>query len=149
MLYPQNIIYCDYWILLYKHNIMKEDGSTYQYRILGVDDESDILLALKIVLEENGFKTDAFRDPILALRSFIAGSYDLALLDIRMPRITGLALYKELRKIDNKIKVCFLSAIANYQEFAKYFPTINETQFLVKPVNNQTLIERINKIMSL
>ena len=127
---------------------MKED-STYQFRILVVDDEPDILLALKIVLESNGFKTEAFGDPILALRSFIAGSYDLALLDIRMPRITGLGLYKELRKIDNKIRVCFLSAISNYQEFAKYFPTINENQVIVKPVDNQTLIQRINKIMSL
>jgi DNA-binding response OmpR family regulator len=127
---------------------MKED-STYQFRILVVDDEPDILLALKIVLESNGFRTEAFGDPILALRSFIAGSYDLALLDIRMPRITGLGLYKELRKIDNKIRVCFLSAISNYQEFAKYFPTINENQVIVKPVDNQTLIQRINKIMSL
>jgi DNA-binding response OmpR family regulator len=127
---------------------MKED-STYQFRILVVDDEPDILLALKIVLESNGFRTEAFGDPILALRSFIAGSYDLALLDIRMPRITGLGLYKELRKIDNKIRVCFLSAISNYQEFVKYFPTINEIQVIVKPVDNQTLIHRINKIMSL
>jgi DNA-binding response OmpR family regulator len=127
---------------------MKED-STYQFRILVVDDEPDILLALKIVLESNGFRTEAFGDPILALRSFIAGSYDLALLDIRMPRITGLGLYKELRKIDNKIRVCFLSAISNYQEFAKYFPTIKENQVIAKPVDNQTLIQRINKIMSL
>jgi YesN/AraC family two-component response regulator len=47
----------------------------------------------------------------LALRNFNAGSHDLALLDIRMPKITGLSLYKELTKIYNKIKVCFLSAI--------------------------------------
>jgi DNA-binding response OmpR family regulator len=128
---------------------MKEGGSLYQYRILVVDDEPDILLTFKIVLEENGFKTDAFNDPILALRNFTAGSYDLAILDIRMPRITGLGLYEELRKIDNRIRVCFLSAISNYQEFSKYFPTINESQVIIKPVNNQTLIERINKIMSL
>jgi two-component SAPR family response regulator len=128
---------------------MNEGSSPYQYRILVVDDEPDILLTFKIVLEENGFKTDAFNDPILALRNFTAGSYDLAILDIRMPRITGLGLYKELIKIDNKIRVCFLSAISNYQEFSKYFPTINESQVIIKPVNNQTLIESINKIMSL
>jgi len=128
---------------------MKEGSSPYQYKILVVDDEPDILLTFKIVLEENGFKTDAFNDPILALRNFTAGSYDLAILDIRMPRITGLGLYKELIKIDNKIRICFLSAISNYQEFSKYFPTINESQVIIKPVNNQTLIEIINKIMSL
>ena len=128
---------------------MKEGSSPYHYRILVVDDEPDILLTFKIVLEENGFKTDAFNDPILALRNFTAGSYDLAIVDIRMPRITGLGLYEELRKIDNKVRICFLSAISNYQEFSKYFPTINESQVIIKPVNNQTLIESINKIMSL
>jgi len=101
---------------------MNEGSSPYQYRILVVDDEPDILLTFKIVLEENGFKTDAFNDPILALRNFTAGSYDLAILDIRMPRITGLGLYKELRKIDNKVRICFLSAISNYQEFSNTFP---------------------------
>ncbi len=63
-----------------------------------------------------------------------------------MPKITGLGLYKELIEIDNKIKVCFLSAISNYQEFVKYFPTINESQVVVKPVDNQTLIRKINEI---
>ena len=123
--------------------------TTYQYRILIVDDEPDIMLTLKIVLESNGFKTQAFTDSILALRDFKAGSYDLALLDIRMPKITGLGLYKELRKIDNKIKVCFLSAISNYQEFVKYFPMIKENQVIVKPVDNQTLIEKIKEIILL
>jgi DNA-binding response OmpR family regulator len=127
---------------------MKE-GSRHQYRVLVVDDEPDILLTLKIVLENSGFKTDVFSDPILALRNFTAGFYDLALLDIRLPRITGLGLYKELKKIDNKIRVCFLSAISNYQEFVKYFPTINKSQVIVKPVDNQTLIQRINEIILL
>ena len=127
---------------------MEEGSSPYQYRILVVD-EPDVLFTLKIVLENNGFKVDAFTDPIFALRNFSAASYDLALLDIRMPKITGLGLYKELRKIDNKIKVCFLSAISNYQEFVKYFPTIKESQVIVKPVDNQTLIRRINEILLL
>ena len=125
---------------------MKEHSS-YQHRILVVDDEPDIVLTLKIVLETNGFKIQAFTDPILALRNFAARSYDLALLDIRMPKITGLGLYRELRKIDNKIKVCFLSATTSYQEFAKYFPTIKENQVIKKPIDNQTLIQGINEIM--
>ena len=120
---------------------------SYLHRILVVDDEPVFVLTLKIVLETNGFKIQAFTDPILALRNFAARSYDLAILDIRMPKITGLGLYRELRKIDNKIKVCFLSATTSYQEFAKYFPTIKENQVIRKPVDNQTLIQGINEIM--
>jgi DNA-binding response OmpR family regulator len=121
--------------------------SSYQHRILVVDDEPDIVLTLKIVLETNGFKIQAFTDLILALRNFAARSYDLAILDIRMLKITGLGLYRELIKIDSKIKVCFLSATTSYQEFAKYFPTIKENQVIKKPVDNQTLIQGINEIM--
>ena len=58
-----------------------------------------------------------------------------------MPKITGLGLYKELIKIDNKIKICFLFAISNCDEFVKYFPTIKENQVIVKPVDTQTLRE--------
>jgi DNA-binding response OmpR family regulator len=123
------------------------EGSTYQYRILVVDDELDILFTLKLVLENNGFKIDTFNDPILALRNFNASSYNLAILDIRMPKITGLGLSKELRKIDNKVKICFLSAISNYEEFKRYFPEINEDQIIVKPIDNQSLIDKINKII--
>ncbi len=80
------------------------DKSNYEYRILIVDDGSDIMLTLKIILENSGFRIQAFTDPILALTNFTAHSYDLALLDIQMPKITGLGLCKELIKIDNKIK---------------------------------------------
>ena len=73
-------------------------GSTYQYRILVVDDEPDILLTLEIVLENHGFKIDAFNDPILALRNFNAGSYDLAILDIRMPKITWPWPFQRIKK---------------------------------------------------
>lgn len=97
-------------------SLAKAQGSSHedhimtkqQYRVIIVDDEPDIMVSLRIVLESNGFKIQAFTDPILALTNFTAGSYDLALLDIRMPKITGLGLYKELIEIDNKTKVCFI-----------------------------------------
>ena len=49
-------------------------------RILIVDDEDDINLLFKMVLEDNGYKVDTFNDPLVALRNFRAGSYDLLLL---------------------------------------------------------------------
>ena len=54
-------------------------------RILVVDDEYDISLAIKVVLEENGFKVDSFNDASQALENFMTGIYDLVLLDVKMP----------------------------------------------------------------
>jgi DNA-binding response OmpR family regulator len=57
-----------------------------------VDDESDVNLAIKMVLEENRFKVDSFTDPVLALENFRkeAGMYDLFMVDIKMPNMNGL-----------------------------------------------------------
>jgi DNA-binding response OmpR family regulator len=69
-----------------------------------VDDEPDLNLAIKIVLQENGFKVDSFTDPLLALEEVRkeAYLYDLIILDIKMPDMNGFELYREIKKIDNK-----------------------------------------------
>jgi DNA-binding response OmpR family regulator len=61
-------------------------------RVLIVDDEFDVNLAIKMVLEENRFKVDSFTDPVLALENFRkeAGMYDLLMVDIKMPNMNGL-----------------------------------------------------------
>ena len=63
-----------------------------------VDDEPDITSTLKIGLQDNGFEVDTFNDPIEVLSNFKAGSYDLIILDIKMPKMNGFELYKEIEK---------------------------------------------------
>ncbi|HZC48648.1 MAG TPA: response regulator [Nitrososphaeraceae archaeon] len=76
-------------------------------RVLIIDDEPDMTLLSKIVLEQNGFKVDSFNDPLAALSNFKPDSYDLVILDIKMPNIDGFELYRQIMKIDNKVKACF------------------------------------------
>ena len=63
-----------------------------------VDDELDICLVLKIVLENNGFIVNYYCNPILALDEFKSNFYDLIILDIQMPDMNGIQLYKEIKK---------------------------------------------------
>jgi CheY-like chemotaxis protein len=58
-----------------------------RYRILLVDDESDITLTFEQMLEGEGFKVDSFNDPQLALSNFTPGTYDVALIDTKMPKM--------------------------------------------------------------
>lgn len=120
-------------------------------RILIVDDEPDVCEILKKVLERSGFGADSYDDPILALENFKAGSYDLLLLDIKMPEMDGFHLYQEMKKIDDRIKVCFLTASEMYYErFRKEeeFAQMDKDLFLRKPIQNEELINEINRIMA-
>ena len=116
-----------------------------------VDDESDVNLTLKMVLEENGFKVDSFTDPLLALENFRkeAGMYDLLMLDIKMPNLNGFELYRKIRKIDDKVKVCFLTAgEMDYEQFgSKLFPVLDKNCYIQKPIENETLIKQLNRII--
>lgn len=117
-------------------------------RILLVDDERDINTVVKKGLERVGFKVRAFNNPLDALSNFEAGSYDVALLDIRMPSMNGFELYKKLREIDSKIKVCFITAFEMYEEeFKKLFPSYQVRCFIKKPIKLTDLIVEIEKIL--
>ncbi len=127
------------------------DDSQKTNRILIVDDEPDVCEILKKVLEINGFTADSFSDPLLALENFRPRSYDLLLLDIKMPDMDGFRLYQEMKKIDSRVKVCFLTASEMYYErFRKEedFAALDKDLFLRKPIQNEELIKEINRIMA-
>ena len=69
----------------------------WKKKILIVDDEPDVTFTLKKGLEDEGFQIDAFNDPLEALSYFKAGQYDMLLLDVKMPKLNGFELYKELK----------------------------------------------------
>ena len=120
-----------------------------EYALLVVDDEPDITLSLKKGLEHNGFTiVDTFNDPLLALSSFKTDFYDLILLDVKMPKMNGFELYRELEKKESKekdIKACFITAYEIYYEsLKKEFPNLNVGCFITKPVEIEDLVIRIN-----
>jgi two-component system, OmpR family, response regulator ChvI len=127
---------------------MKENG--VKKRILIVDDEVDITLSFSLALEDSGlFQVDSYNDPIVALSNYRPNLYDLLLLDIKMPKMNGLELYCQINKLDNKVKVCFMSAYdLDYTALRDQYPSL-ELDCLVpkdiirKPIEVSRLIERI------
>jgi DNA-binding response OmpR family regulator len=109
-------------------------------------------LAIKTALEESEFlQVEAFYDPVLALSRFKAGAYDLAILDIKMPGIDGFELYRKLRKTDNKLKICFLTAaeLGHYRETdSDIIDELGKDYFVTKPVETTDLINRLKVMLS-
>ena len=109
-------------------------------RLLIVDDEPDITSVLRRGLEQYGFAVDTFNDAVETLSHFKVGYYDLLLLDISMPKMNGFELYNEMAKIDNKVKVCFMTAFEMYRdEFKRLFPKLSLNCFANKPISIKTL----------
>jgi CheY-like chemotaxis protein len=155
-------------------NIKKEKKKEEEKRILLVDDEQDILLIFKLILEHEGFKVYPFDNPLDALASFKSGLYDLAILDIKMPKMDGFQLYESIKKIDCYVKVCFITAaaaaatageeISQYQEITEnngesvedvgkhkqqqQYCELQKTMFLKKPISNGELVKEVNKIIN-
>ncbi len=115
-------------------------------RVLLVDDESDIRMIIQKGLSNEGFQVDVSGDPVEIAATYKAGMYDLVLLDIRMPGMSGFDLYRKILAVDKKVKVCFVTAFEiYYDEFRKVFPKLRVNCFVRKPVTISHLAQIIRE----
>ncbi len=116
-----------------------------KHRILLVDDDPDVVEVLRRGLKVKGLQVDAYTSPQEALQSFKPEAYDLAILDIRMPAMTGFQLYREMKKVDTAIAVCFLSAFEiQPDEFKSVFPSMDSVKTIIKkPISINGLLKQI------
>jgi DNA-binding response OmpR family regulator len=114
-------------------------------RILIVDDDSDITNSFSLCLEDTGiFQVVKYNDSVEALSNFKADSYDLVLLDIKMPKLNGFELCEKMKGVDSKVKVCYISAFdIDSPELREIVPSLGVECFIPKPILVKDLIKRI------
>jgi CheY-like chemotaxis protein len=117
--------------------------------ILIVDDEHDILLVYKEYLNGQPVNVEVFQDPVQLLGhlALVGPSYyDLAILDVRMPKMSGFQVYQVLAALKPSIKALFVSALDCAGEVLVGLRGIDkEEDFIRKPVSRENFVYAVNK----
>ena len=123
---------------------------TKMKRIFLVDDNYDHTVTFKVGLELAGFEVDAYNDSAIALSKFKPDYYDLMLIDIKMPKMDGFELYEKISKIDNKVRVWFITAYERYDKPLKEVPPKSREMILKvveKPIEIDILVKQIKSVL--
>jgi two-component system response regulator ChvI len=110
-----------------------------------VDDDRNILTSVSIALEAEGYKVDTYTDGAQALQQFQTKEPDLAILDIKMPRMDGMELLRRIRQ-KSELPVIFLTS--KDEEIDELFGLkMGADDFIKKPFSQRLLVERVKAIL--
>jgi len=123
-------------------------STTKGKNILIVDDDEDLTNLFQTFLEYDGYKVNAFTDPIDALNSFKKNTYDLGLLDLKMPRMCGIKLSQKLKNIDPTLLFRFITAHKEYIERLKKNKPDIEKIVIYKPIWLNELRTKVHSLLS-
>jgi diguanylate cyclase (GGDEF)-like protein len=117
-------------------------------RILIADDVVDLLQAMKETLEREGYTVEAVTDGVEALKSIRADPPDIAVLDLKMPRMTGFEVCRVLRAdpLLENLPVVILSASGSRESKVEGLD-LGADDFITKPVDVRELLARIRMIL--
>jgi two-component system alkaline phosphatase synthesis response regulator PhoP len=115
-------------------------------RILLVEDERDIAAAIRMNLETEGCEVATVGDGVDALARAREGGFDLVILDVMLPRLDGVALCRELRRVDAQTPVLFLSALGLADDRVRGLAAGGD-DYLAKPFDLRELLLRTRALL--
>ncbi len=111
-----------------------------------VDDDKNILASVSMLLEQEGYQIRTFTDPAAALTALTAQAPDLAILDIKMPRMDGLELLRRLRQANESLPVIFLTS--KDEEIDELMGlNAGADDYIRKPFSQRLLLERVRAVL--
>jgi CheY-like chemotaxis protein len=119
--------------------------------VLVIDDEEDLVLVLNARLTNEGYIVKSFNDSQKALYHLIektktnSKSYDIIIIDVRMPIINGIQLYQILKILKSDSKVLFMTGLDAIDELSSLIPEIRPQDILKKPFGNEYLLQKIKE----
>ena len=106
-----------------------------------IDDDKNILASISMLLENEGYKVSTFSDGESGLKAILENSPDIAVVDIKMPRLDGIELLKKLRRTSNMPVIFLTSKDTEIDELLGL--KIGADDYITKPFSQNVLMERI------
>lgn len=116
------------------------------FKVLVVDDDADLRLTVSSALSENHYSVEQARDGEEAVNRVRAGKFDLVLLDVNMPRMTGMEALKEIKAHDPSIIVIMLTAFSNVRDAVESTKE-GAYNYLEKPIKAENLVYLVDKAL--
>src|SRR6201994_2175567 len=111
-----------------------------------VDDDKNILASVSMLLEQEGYHVRTFSDPAAALTALTTTPPDMAVLDIKMPRMDGLELLRRLRQANAELPVIFLTS--KDEEIDELMGlNAGADDYVRKPFSQRLLLERVRAVL--
>jgi CheY-like chemotaxis protein len=123
-----------------------KDAINGSYKILLIDDDEDILYTYRSLLRKEKYSVESYSSPIEALKHLTekkSHDYDLVVMDIRMPEVSGIKLFYMLKAIDPYLDILFVTALDLVGEFVEALPEIKMNEIIRKPVTEEQFITQI------
>ena len=117
-----------------------------EVKILLVEDDPNLGNVIKDYLKMKGFAPSLARNGEEGLLAWKKDPYDILILDVMMPKMDGFTLAKEIRKVDDKTPILFLTAKNMIEDKVEAY-TIGGDDYLSKPFSMEELILRIKAIL--
>ena len=115
-------------------------------RVLLVDDEEELVTALAERLAYRGIEADWATTGDRALEFAASRAYDIAVLDVKMPALSGIELKKKLETSRPDMKYIFLTGHGSEEDFRA--GSIEASRYLVKPLDIERLIEAMREVVN-
>jgi len=112
-------------------------------KILHMDNEEDILSSVKTILEKEGYEVTSVATGKGAVKKVEVEGYDLLLLDIMMPDLSGWDVFTRVMKIKTEQKVIFLTVLEISPERRKQLEEHGITDYILKPFDRKDFVRRV------
>jgi len=111
-----------------------------------VEDDPNFGAVLKSYLEIHNYEVDWFNDGALAIKKFTTNTYDLCILDVMLPNVSGFEIGRNIRSKEARIPMIFLTAKTLKADILEGF-SIGADDYITKPFDSEVLLCKINAIL--